>query len=107
LWPNGIAESDVHLQALADRAESSIEHDSDARVFVLRADGLDIEARRVVPDPIVFDVSAANGGDISADGLRVVTAMCEQIEVEGRPIWLIRPQPQEHRSFEHESLAHR
>jgi hypothetical protein len=43
LWPNGIAEPDVHLQALADRAESSIEHDSDARIFVLRADGLDIE----------------------------------------------------------------
>jgi hypothetical protein len=75
LWPNGIAEPDVHLQALANRAESSIEHDSDARVFVLRANGLDIEARRV--NPIVFDVGAANGGDIAADGLRVATAMCE------------------------------
>ena len=82
MWPNGIAESDVHLQALADRAESSIEHDTDARKFVLCADGLDIETRRVVPDPIVFDVGAANGGDIAADGLRVATAMCEQTEVE-------------------------
>jgi len=62
---------------------------------------------RGVLDPIVFDVGAANGGDIAADGLSVATAMCEQIEVQGRPVWLIRPQPQEHRSFEHESLAHR
>jgi hypothetical protein len=42
-------------------------------------------------DPIIFDGGAADGGDIAAHGLRVATAICEQIEVDGRPVWLIRP----------------
>jgi hypothetical protein len=31
--------------------------------------------------------------------------MCKRIQVERRPVGLIRPQPQKHRSLEHETLT--
>jgi hypothetical protein len=86
-------------------AAPGVQRGARAGVLVLRADRFDASALAVEAHRIRRDHGGGDRAQVLADRLERAVATAQQIEIARRPIGPVRPEPQEHRPFEHEALA--
>lgn len=76
-----------------------------AGVLVFGADRFEVDALAVEVHGIDRDGRGDDGVQIGADGIEGAGAATQEIEIERGPVRPIRPEPQQHRPFEHETVA--
>lgn len=100
-----IAEADIDLEPDPGCGDARDHDGPDPAVLLVLTDRIDLERARVECHAIVLDFGRDHVRDDVADPAHAGNAEPEQIDVARRAMWLVGPQHEQRRAFEHEGIC--